>query len=56
MISKIPEAKMDELKSSIKMGRLGQPIDVANTVAFLLSDMAAYITGQVIGVDGGMWL
>ena len=56
MISSIPEAKMVELKSSIKMARLGQPIDVANVVAFLLSDMAVYVTGQVIGVDSGMWL
>lgn len=56
MISAIPETKMAELKSSIKMSRLGQPADVANTIAFLLSDMSAYVTGQVIGVDGGMWL
>ncbi len=56
MIAAIPEGKMVELKNSIKMCRLGQPIDVANAVAFLLSDMSAYVTGQVIGVDGGMWL
>jgi 3-oxoacyl-[acyl-carrier protein] reductase len=56
MISSIPETKMAELKQSIKMGRLGRPVDVANTVVFLLSDMAGYITGQVVGVDGGMWL
>jgi 3-oxoacyl-[acyl-carrier protein] reductase len=56
MIATIPERKMEELKNTIQMRRLGHPIDVANIVAFLLSDMSAYVTGQVIGVDGGMWL
>ncbi|MBQ9496610.1 MAG: SDR family oxidoreductase, partial [Selenomonadaceae bacterium] len=35
-------------------GRMGTPEDVANAVAFLVSDEAAYITGQVLSVDGGM--
>lgn len=39
---------------SIKMGRIGKPEDVANTVLFLASDLSAYVTGQIIGVDGGM--
>ncbi len=38
----------------IKMGRIGEPEDVANTILFLASDQSAYVTGQVIGVDGGM--
>ena len=38
----------------ISLGRAGQASDVANAVAFLASDQAAYITGQVLGVDGGM--
>lgn len=38
----------------ISLGRMGQASDVANAVAFLASDQAAYITGQVLGVDGGM--
>lgn len=40
----------------IGMGRCGEPNDIAQTVLFLASDMSAYITGQVIGVDGGMHL
>jgi 3-oxoacyl-[acyl-carrier protein] reductase len=39
----------------IPLGRLGTPDDVANTVCFLASDEAAYITGQVIAVNGGMY-
>lgn len=39
---------------SVKMGRIGTPEDVANCALFLASDLSSYITGQVIGVDGGM--
>jgi 3-oxoacyl-[acyl-carrier protein] reductase len=38
------------------MGRVGQPEDVAKAILFLASDMAGYVTGQVLGVDGGMVL
>lgn len=48
----------DDIKNktiaSIGMKRAGSPEDVANTALFLASDLSAYITGQVIGVDGGM--
>lgn len=39
---------------SIGMGRIGSPEDVAKVVVFLASDLSKYVTGQVIGVDGGM--
>ncbi|NOZ21116.1 MAG: 3-oxoacyl-[acyl-carrier-protein] reductase [Planctomycetes bacterium] len=52
------QAISDEAKGAavgmIPMGRLGQPQDVANAVLFLASDEAAYITGEVLRVDGGM--
>lgn len=44
----------DEIAASIPMKRRGKPEDVANVVKFLCSDMAAYVTGEVIRVDGGI--
>jgi len=49
-----PEAAAT-LKAQIPLGRLGSPQDVAWTVCFLASDEAAYITGQVVSVNGGMY-
>ncbi|KDR94103.1 3-oxoacyl-[acyl-carrier-protein] reductase [Peptoclostridium litorale DSM 5388] len=43
----------DSMLASIPLGKFGKPEDIANAVAFLASDMSAYITGQVINVDGG---
>jgi 3-oxoacyl-[acyl-carrier protein] reductase len=54
MIEALPEAKRDSLIKSIGMGRVGKPADIAPLCVFLASDQANYITGQVIGVDGGM--
>lgn len=44
--------KIDQRISKIALGRLGTPQDVANAVAFLASDRASYISGQILGVDG----
>lgn len=52
----VPEKVWDTMISKIPMGRAGSPQDVANMVAFLASDEAAYITGEVINVGGGMIL
>jgi NAD(P)-dependent dehydrogenase (short-subunit alcohol dehydrogenase family) len=45
-----------ERAKTIPLGRLGTPEDIANAVAFLVSDEAAYMTGQAINVTGGLWL
>ncbi|MBN1296876.1 SDR family oxidoreductase [bacterium] len=54
MTQAIPEAARDEWLRKIPAARPGKPSDVADAVVFLLSDDAAYITGTVIGVDGGL--
>jgi 3-oxoacyl-[acyl-carrier protein] reductase len=54
MTRSLPREKHEQMVASVKMGRIGQPEDVANVAMFLASDYSAYVTGQVIGVDGGM--
>lgn len=54
MTDVLPENVKEQMTKEIPLARLGQPEDVANAVAFLVSDQAAYITGQVLHVDGGM--
>ena len=54
MTAAMPEAAKTATLTSIPMGRLGAPEDVARVVAFLASGEAAYVTGQVLAVDGGM--
>ena len=55
MTRALADGAADSWKTQIPLGRLGTPEDVANTVCFLASDEAAYITGQVIAVNGGMY-
>lgn len=54
MTDTLNEEVKNQMLTAIPLGKLGSPADVAKTVAFLLSDDAAYITGQTIHVDGGM--
>ena len=54
MTDALPTEARATLLEEIALGRLGRPEDVAGTVLFLASDLAAYITGQVLVVDGGM--
>ena len=54
MTAKLSPEVREKYAAQIPLGRLGQPEDVAKLVAFLASDDAKYITGQIIGVDGGL--
>jgi len=53
MTAAMTDKARESLTSSIPLGRVGRPEDIASAVVFLVSDAAAYITGQVLGVDGG---
>lgn len=54
LIAATPEAVRTTLLGRVPLGRFGTPEDVADCIVFLASDHAAYVTGQVIGVDGGL--
>ena len=56
MTSALPEDVTDKIKTGIPLGKLGQPEDVASAVAYLASDAADYVTGQVLHVNGGMYM
>ncbi|MDX1519202.1 MAG: 3-oxoacyl-ACP reductase FabG [Gammaproteobacteria bacterium] len=56
MTDELADEQKNELLNQIPLGRLGDPDDVAKSVAFLASDHAAYITGQTINVNGGMYM
>ncbi len=56
MTDKIPEKIREEMVAGIPLSRMGTPEDVAGAVAFLVSPEASYITGQILVVDGGMYM
>lgn len=56
LTSHYKDEKLNKVIDNIKMKRMGTPEEVANVMLFLASNMSSYVTGQVIGVDGGMVL
>ena len=56
MTKKLPDEQRDALKVQIPLQRLGEPEEIAAVVAFLASDAGAYITGETIHVNGGMYM
>lgn len=52
MVAALPEAMIQPLIKTIPLGRIGEPRDVANAFLFLASDLASYITGDILSVDG----
>lgn len=53
MVKAFPAEAIQQMADAVPMGRLGQPEEVANVVAFLLSDEASYVHGAVVSIDGG---
>lgn len=53
MVAALNDEAKDASKKDILLGRLGQPEDIANAIAFFASDLARHVTGQVLNVDGG---
>lgn len=56
LVKSIPEKVMDKIVKKIMLGRLGKPEEVAKLVLFLASDDANYITGEVININGGLYM
>ncbi len=54
MTGRLTQQQQEQMIATVPLGRAGTPEDVAHAVAFLASEQAAYITGQVLSVDGGM--
>ena len=56
MTEKIPKDVMDKIVESIPVGRLAEPSEIARAIVFLADDKSSYITGQVMGINGGFYM
>jgi len=56
MVSAMPAAALDQVRALTPVGRLGKPEEIADAVVFLASPRAGYVTGQVLAVNGGMYM
>lgn len=56
MVAKMREEVLESIKAQIPMRRLATPEDIANAVAYLVSDSGAYITGETLSVNGGLYM
>jgi len=56
MTRALPEAQKDQMQAQIALGRFGAASDIAEAVAFLAGPSAAYITGETLHVNGGMYM
>lgn len=52
MVAALPQETVDRISAGIPLGRPGEPVDIANAYLYLASDLASYVTGTVLGVDG----
>lgn len=52
MVAALPESMIAPMVASVPLGRIGEPADIANAFLFLASDLASYITGEILSVDG----
>ena len=52
MVKNLPKEMIEPLIKTIPLGRIGKPRDIANAFLFLASDMASYVTGEILSVDG----